>query len=52
VTLGFGYFGEAWGVYGFWSGMAVGLALVSIMVGIRLYKTSGDIDRIQAFARI
>jgi MATE family multidrug resistance protein len=52
VALGFGYFGEAWGVYGFWSGMAVGLALVSIMVGIRLYKTSGDIDRIQAFARI
>jgi MATE family multidrug resistance protein len=52
VALGFGYFGKAWGVYGFWSGMAVGLALVSILVGIRLYKTSGDIDRIQAFARI
>jgi MATE family multidrug resistance protein len=52
VALGFGYFGEPLGVYGFWSGMAVGLALVSILVGIRLYKTSGNIDRIQAFARI
>lgn len=52
VVLGFGYIGEAWGVYGFWTGMAFGLTLVSLLVGGRLYRTSGDINRIQAFARI
>ncbi len=52
AALGFGYFGEAWGVYGFWSGMAMGLALVAMMVGRRLYQTSSNIERIQTFARI
>jgi len=52
AALGFGYFGEPLGVYGFWSGMAIGLALVAMMVGGRLYKTSGNIERIQAFAKI
>lgn len=52
MILGFGYFGEAYGVYGFWSGIAIGLLVVALLIGRRLYVTSGDEARILAFARI
>ena len=52
VVLGYGYFVESYGVYGFWSGMAVGLFVVAVLVGRRLYTTANDSDRILAFSRI
>ena len=51
-ALAFGYFGPAYGVYGFWSGMAFGLSLVCLLMGHRLYKTSTDDKRILAYAAI
>ena len=52
TALGYGYFTEAWGVYGFWSGMGFGLFIVAVLAGRRLYMTSKDEERILAFARI
>ena len=52
VVLGFGYVGKQFGVYGFWSAMALGLFIVAILVGQRLYRTSGDEARILKFADI
>ena len=39
--LGFG----SYGVYGFWFGMAIGVALVALASGLRLVSTSGNLDR-------
>ncbi|MCZ6503691.1 MAG: MATE family efflux transporter [Gammaproteobacteria bacterium] len=52
AVLGFGYISEPWGVYGFWTGMALGLFFVCMLVGRRLYQTSHDDERIRAFAAI
>jgi Na+-driven multidrug efflux pump len=52
IALGFGYFGEAYGVFGFWSGMALGLSLVCLLVGRRLYQTSTNESRIRELAAI
>ncbi|MEO2177390.1 MAG: MATE family efflux transporter [bacterium] len=52
MILGFGYFGPAYGVFGFWSGMALGLSLVCLLVGRRLYQTSTNDRRILEFASI
>ena len=52
MALGFGYFGPAYGVFGFWSGMALGLSLVCLLVGRRLYQTSMNDRRILDFASI
>ena len=52
MALGFGYFGEQYGVFGFWSGMALGLFVVALLVGWRLYQTSADEQRILKFASI
>lgn len=52
AALGFGYLGEPMGVYGFWSGLGLGLFIVAVLAGWRLYVTSGDEGRILAFSRI
>jgi len=52
AVLGFGYLTEPWGVYGFWTGMAIGLFIVCLLVGMRLYQTSHNEERIRAFAAI
>jgi MATE family multidrug resistance protein len=52
ITLGFGYLGPAYGVYGFWGGLAFGLSLVCLLVGGRLYRTSNNERRILDFAAI
>jgi Na+-driven multidrug efflux pump len=51
AALGFGWFGnEPWGVYGFWAGMTIGLTLVAICVGWRLWRTSRNDQKILALA--
>ncbi len=50
--LGLGLIGPVRGVYGFWIGMAFGLAIVCVMAGRRLIRTSRDEKRIAALASI
>jgi MATE family multidrug resistance protein len=52
VVLGFGYFGEPMGVYGFWAGLSIGLLTVALLAGHRLYQTSHDEQRIMRFASV
>ncbi|MEM7080167.1 MAG: MATE family efflux transporter [Pseudomonadota bacterium] len=42
--------GLAPGVYGYWAGLTVGLTIVAILVGIRLWRTSKDETRILRLA--
>jgi MATE family multidrug resistance protein len=39
-ALGFGVFTEPYGIYGFWAGILVGLAVVSGLINLRLWFTS------------
>ncbi len=48
--LGFGWWGVEYGVYGFWCGMAVGLAIVCFLMGRRLWRTSRDETKVLALA--
>ena len=49
--LGFGWFlVEPRGIYGFWTGMTVGLAFVAVAAIYRLWRTAGDIGRIKRLA--
>ena len=51
TLLGFGHWGlPDLGVYGFWVALSVGLAVVALAMGARLYKTSRDPRRILRFA--
>ena len=52
IVLGYGYLRVNYGVYGFWVGMAVGLFVVAMLIGRRLYNTSNNDQRILRFARI
>jgi MATE family multidrug resistance protein len=38
--LGFGYLGEPMGIYGFWVGLVVGLAVVAALMNYRLWSVS------------
>ena len=40
----------ALGVYGYWVGMAIGLLVVAICMGARLWNTSHDMSRVQRLA--
>jgi len=42
--------GLAPGVYGYWSGMTIGLAIVAVCVGLRLWHLSGNSRKILQFA--
>ncbi len=47
-----GWFGApAIGVYGYWTGMTIGMFLVAIALGLRLRRTSSDSALIQRLAR-
>ena len=46
--LGFGKYG----VYGFWVGMAIGVALVALASGLRLISTSRNLNRIRSFSSL
>ncbi len=51
TALGFGIGERApLGVYGFWIGMTLGLAIVAMCMALRLWRTSHSADRILAFA--
>ena len=47
IILGFGYLGEPMGVYGFWVGLAVGVGTAAILLSIRLWHVSGNIELIR-----
>ena len=50
VAIGLGYGGllvEPWGVFGYWTGLTVGLGSVAIMVCTRLFRVSRDEDRVR-----
>ncbi len=40
ATLGFGWLGPALGIYGFWIGLATGLATVAVLLSRRLWRTA------------
>jgi multidrug resistance protein, MATE family len=40
AALGLGWLGLDLGVYGFWIGLSVGLAVVSVLLGVRLWRTA------------
>ena len=44
--------GLAPGVYGYWTGLTVGLCVVAIAVGIRLWRTSNDPHRIRQLSAL
>ena len=51
--LGFGWFlPEPWGIYGFWTGMTIGLSTVSIPLAWRLWRVSRDPERIAQLAAV
>jgi MATE family multidrug resistance protein len=54
TVLAFGGFSglgqPAMGVYGYWTGMTIGLFIVAIAVGVRLWRTSHDDSRVKALA--
>jgi MATE family multidrug resistance protein len=42
-ALGFGWFGEPMGVYGFWVGLAVALGVAALLLSSRLWRLSAAI---------
>ncbi|MGI9324282.1 MAG: MATE family efflux transporter [Pseudomonadales bacterium] len=51
VALAYGWLGwQPLGVYGYWSGLAVGLFLVAMASSLRLWRTSADRERIIALS--
>ncbi len=52
LALGFGWFGEPMGVYGFWIGLAAGVGTAAFLLTWRLWRTSGNAERIIHFSRL
>lgn len=50
--LGFGWFSEPMGIFGFWIGLILGLFLVSLMVVPRLWWLSKNHNRVRALANL
>ena len=50
ASLGFGWFAEPMGVYGFWIGLTTGLIVVAAMTTIRLLRVSRSEDTVLRFA--
>jgi MATE family, multidrug efflux pump len=51
AALGFGWVvAEPWQIYGFWTGMTVGLAFVAVALIYRLWRTANDAGRVTALA--
>ncbi|MEJ2131240.1 MAG: MATE family efflux transporter [Gammaproteobacteria bacterium] len=48
VVLAYGWLlEEPWGVYGFWTGLTLGLGCVAVMVTVRLLRLSRDENRVR-----
>ena len=48
VSLGYGWLlVEPWGVFGYWTGLTLGLGSVAIMVCTRLFRISRDDNRVR-----
>lgn len=45
-VLGFGWIWEPMGVYGFWIGLALGVATAAVLLSARLWSTSRNLNRI------
>jgi len=51
AALGFGWVvAKPWQIYGFWTGMTVGLAFVAVALIYRLWRTANDDRRVAALA--
>ena len=48
--LGFGLIGEPMGVYGFWLGLAFGVGTAAILLSIRLWRVSADVELIRSLS--
>lgn len=48
--LGFGLIGESWGYFGFWTGLACGVGTAALLLSIRLWFTSKDLDKIDVLS--
>lgn len=42
LILGFDWVGDAWGYYGFWTGLALGVGAAALLLSLRLWLISGD----------
>ncbi len=49
-VLGFGLLGEPMGVYGFWLGLAAGVGSAAFALCVRLWRLSGNVQRIHALS--
>ena len=49
IAIGWGPF-AARGVYGYWAGLTIGLFIVAIANGVRLWQTSHNDARVRQFA--
>lgn len=49
-ALGFGWFGEPMGVFGFWIGLALGVGTAALLLTARLWSTSHNHARIAALS--
>lgn len=45
-ALGFGWLAQPLGVYGFWLGLSLGLAIAASLLGTRLWRVSADVELI------
>lgn len=51
LILGFGWFGiEPWGYYGFWTGLACGVGAAALLLSLRLWLLSKDLDAIDVLS--
>ncbi len=51
LVLGFGWLGiEPWGYFGFWTGLACGVGMAALLLSIRLWRISKDIDAIEVLS--
>ncbi len=49
-ALGFGWIGEPMGVYGFWTGLALGVGTAAFLLSVRLWRISRNEDLIRKLA--
>jgi MATE family multidrug resistance protein len=49
IVLGLGLIGEPMEVYGFWIGLAVGVGAAAILLSVRLWRMSGNVELIRRF---
>ena len=50
-VLGFGVFGEPMEVYGFWLGLALGVGTAAILLSVRLWRISTNIELIREYSK-